>query len=91
MRAPTPLKLAPDHDPATCPECAQAHRDMQRWLARLDRTCRCCGTRIAEEQIVFIVKHPDSAPDSQAKRDEWRMCGSCWHAGYQVGETVDAA
>lgn len=83
MKAPDPIKLPTDHDPATCRECAAAHRDMQRWLARLARLCRCCGVLIHGESVVYVVGDLD-VPSSH-----WRMCGTCWRAGYQVGETLD--
>ena len=77
MKVPAPLKLATDHDASNCAECAAATRDVLRRLARMERTCRCCGSRIPDEHVVYVV-------------NEWRMCAVCWRAGYQAGETVDA-
>jgi len=85
VKPPIPLRLPADHDPATCSECQAAHRDMQRFLERMKQTCRCCGTRIPDEHVVYIVGDLDDPHD-----DHWRMCGSCWRAGYQRGETIDS-
>lgn len=65
---------------------AAATRDCLRALERMSRLCRCCGTRVHPNETIYVVGDLDS-PNSP--RDEWRMCGSCWRAGYAVGETVD--
>lgn len=75
-----PLKLPADHDPLMCTECAAAAKDVLRRFARMERTCRCCGTHIVPNEPVFIV----------GDDNYWRMCGRCWRSGYERGETVDA-
>lgn len=85
MKAPTPLRLPATHDSVTCSDCAAAARDMLRRLERMSRTCRCCGTRIPAQETVYVAGNPADTDDNH-----WRMCGACWRAGYQRGETVDS-
>jgi hypothetical protein len=87
MSTKKPPALAADHDPATCSECRAAHRDMQRWLARIERLCRCCGSVVPEGQIVYIVA--DDPNKESLPLGEWRMCETCWRAGYPAGKTID--
>lgn len=34
---------------------------------------------------MYIALNPDDPNDNH-----WRMCGSCWRAGYQRNETLDS-
>lgn len=73
------------HDSATCAECATAARIVLRRLERMERACRCCGSIVPTQETMYVVGDPDNPSDNH-----WRMCGSCWRAGYQRGETLDS-
>lgn len=87
---PEPLKLPPDHNPSTCKECLAATRDTLRFVARLECLCRCCGTHVQPGETIYVVTNPSDPNDSNLPLGQWRMCGRCWCAGYQRGETVDS-